>query len=82
MEMCHEGRHFIVGIEQLDCNSIIASPVAKDAKEVLRDNQVFCSQFVIHNPDPRVALNHMRDCCAFGPNIRDCKTYDWSSVER
>lgn len=68
-------------------NLIVASAVAKDAKEVLRDNQVFCSQFVINDPDPSIALNHTRDCCAFGQNIRDCKmydwsTYDWSSVER
>jgi hypothetical protein len=64
-------------------NLIVASAaVAKDAKEVLRDNQVFCSQFVIHDPDPRIALNHMRDCCAISQNIRDCKMYDWSTIER
>jgi hypothetical protein len=64
-------------------NLIVASgAVAKDAKEVLRDNQVFCSQFVIHDPDPRIVLNQMRDCCAFSQNIRDCKMYDWGTLER
>jgi hypothetical protein len=31
---------------------VASAAVAKDAKEVLRDNQVFCSQFVIDDPDP------------------------------
>jgi hypothetical protein len=43
---------------------------------------VFCSQFVIHDPDPRVVPNQMRDCCAFSRNIHDCQTYDWGVIDR
>jgi hypothetical protein len=58
-------------------NLIIASAaVARDAKEALRDNLAFCSQFVIDDPDPRVVLNHVRDCCALSHNVRDCQMYD------
>ena len=48
-------------------NLIVVAPaaVARDAKEALRDHLVFCSQFVIHDPDPRVVPNQMHDCCAF-----------------
>ena len=28
--------------------------IAGDAKELLRDKIAFCSQFVIHDPDPRL----------------------------
>jgi hypothetical protein len=64
-------------------NLIVASAaLAKDAKEVLRDNQLFCSEFVIHDPDPGIVLNHLRDCCAFSQNIRDCKMHDWGTLER
>jgi hypothetical protein len=52
-------------------NLLVFAPaaVARDAKEALRDHLVFCSQFVIHDPDPRVVPNQMRDCCAFSRNI-------------
>jgi hypothetical protein len=65
-------------------NLLVVAPaaVARDAKEALRDHLVFCNQFVIHDPYPRVVLNHMRDCCAFTQHIRDCHVYDWSAVER
>jgi hypothetical protein len=61
---------------------VASAAVARDVKEVLRDNQAFCSQFVIHDPDPRTVLNRMHDCCAFSQNIRDCKMYDWGAIER
>jgi hypothetical protein len=55
---------------------------ARDSKEVLRDYQAFCSQFVIHDPDPSVVLNQMRDCCAFSRSVHDCRMYDWGVIER
>jgi hypothetical protein len=55
---------------------------AMDAREALRDHLTFCSQFIIHDPDPRTVLNQMRDCCAFSQNIRDCRMYDWGAIER
>jgi hypothetical protein len=64
-------------------NFVAASAaVSRDAKEALRDHLTFCSQFVIHDPDPRVVLNQMRDCCAFSPNVHDCQMYDWGTIER
>ena len=61
---------------------VTSAAVAKDAKEALRNHLTFCSQFIIHDPDPRIVLNHMRDCCAFSQNIRDCQMYDWGTKER
>jgi hypothetical protein len=65
-------------------NLLVVAPaaVAGDAKEALRDHRVFCSQFVIHDPDPRVVPNQMRDCCAFSRYIRDCQAYDWGVIDR
>jgi hypothetical protein len=61
---------------------VVTTTSAMDAKEAFRDHLVFCSQFVIHDPDPRIVLNQMRDCCAFSQNIRDCRMYDWGTIER
>jgi hypothetical protein len=55
---------------------------ARDSKEALRDHQAFCSQFVIHDPDPSVVLSRMRDCCAFSRSVHDCQMYDWGVIER
>ena len=65
-------------------NLLVVAPaaVAGDAKEALRDHRVFCSQFVIHDPDPRVVPNPVRDCCAFSRYIRDCQAYDWGVIDR
>jgi hypothetical protein len=64
-------------------NLLVVAPaaVARDAKEALRDHLVFCSQFVIRDPDPRAVPNQMRDCCAFSRNIHDCQTYDWGVID-
>jgi hypothetical protein len=56
--------------------------IARDSKEALRDHQTFCSQFVIHDPDPSVVLSQMRDCCAFSRSVHDCQMYDWGVIER
>ena len=73
-----------VVIPLLVFSNLVVAPaaVARDAKEALRDHLVFCSQLLIHDPDPRIVLNHMRDCCAFSQNIRDCRMYDWGTIER
>jgi hypothetical protein len=79
-EMCHESCfHSLIGVEQLvRC----LRRVRKDTNEALRDHLVFCSQFIIHDPDPRIVLNQMRDCCAFSQHIHDCHVHDWSIIER
>jgi hypothetical protein len=46
---------------------VASAAVAKDTKEALRDHLTFCSQIIINDPDPSIAFNHMRDCCAFQP---------------
>jgi hypothetical protein len=73
-----------VVIPLLVLSYLVVAPaaVAGDAKEALRDHLAFCSQFVIHDPDPRVVLNQMRDCCAFSRNIDDCQMFDWGVIER
>ncbi len=60
----------------------VPAAVARDAKETLRDRVEFCSQFLIHDPDPSVVLNQMRDCCSFSRNVHDCQLYDLGVIER
>jgi hypothetical protein len=50
---------------------------ARDARDMLRDEIAFCSQFVVSDPDPAVVLDFMRECCAYSRNIRDCRMYEW-----
>ena len=50
---------------------------ARNARDMLRDEIVFCSQFVISDPDPVAVLDFMRECCAYSRNIRDCRMYEW-----
>jgi hypothetical protein len=64
-------------------NLFVASAAsAMDAREALRDHLTFCSQFIIHDPDPRIVLNNVRDCCGFSQHIRDCHMYDRGTIER
>jgi hypothetical protein len=60
-------------------SNLVVGPaaVARDGKEALRDHLVFCSQFVIHDPDPRLLPNPVGNCCAFSRYIPDCQIYDW-----
>ena len=73
-----------VVIPLLVLSNLVVAPAAaaRDAKEALRDHLAFCSQFVIHDPDPRIVPNPARDCCAFSRNIHDCQMYDWGVIER
>jgi hypothetical protein len=73
-----------VVIPLLVLSNLVVAPtaVARDAKEALRDHLVFCDQFVIHDPDPRIVPNPVHDCCAFSRNIPDCQIYDWGVIER
>jgi hypothetical protein len=61
---------------------VASAAVARDVKDQLRDDMTFCSQFVIHDPDPAIVLNHVRDCCAYSRNARDCRMYEWGTTER
>jgi hypothetical protein len=57
---------------------LFASAVtAREARDLLRNEIVFCSQFVISDPDPVVVLDFMRECCAYSRNIGDCRMYEW-----
>jgi hypothetical protein len=73
-----------VVIPLLVSSNLVVAPaaIATDAKEVLRDHLAFCSQFVIQDPDPRIVLNYMHDCCALSQNIHDCHMYDSPRIER
>jgi hypothetical protein len=53
-----------------------SAATARNARDMLRDEIVFCSQFVVTKPDPAV-LDFMRECCAYSRNIRDCRMYEW-----
>jgi hypothetical protein len=54
-----------------------SAATARNARDMLRDEIVFCSQFVISDPDPVVVIDFMRQCCAYSRNIRDCRMYEW-----
>ena len=73
-----------VVIPLLVLSNLVVAPaaVARDAKEALRDHLVFCSQFVIHDPDPRILFNYMRDCCAFSRNLGECGMYGWGTIDK
>jgi hypothetical protein len=71
----------VIALLALSTTFVASAAIAADAKELLRDNLTFCSQFVIHDPDPRIVLNHMRDCCAYNRNFHDCRMYDWDTTD-
>ena len=48
---------------------------------MLRKEIVFCSQFVISDPDPMVLLDFMRECCAYSRNVDDCRMYQWDVLK-
>ena len=50
---------------------------AREARDMLRDEIVFCSQFVISDTDPVVVLDFMHECCAYSRNVGDCRMYEW-----
>jgi hypothetical protein len=54
-----------------------SAATARSARDMLRDEIVFCSEFVISDPDPAVVVDFMRECCAYSRNIRDCRMYEW-----
>jgi hypothetical protein len=56
---------------------LTSGATARSARDMLRDEIAFCSQFVISDPDPVVVLDFMRECCAYSRNIRDCRMYEW-----
>ena len=55
---------------------------ARNARDMLRDEIAFCSQFVISDPDPVVLLDFMRECCAYSRNIGDCRMYEWEVLRK
>jgi hypothetical protein len=59
------------------CLAFVSAATARTARDMLRDEIVFCSQFVISDPEPVVVLDFMRECCAYSRNIRDCRMYEW-----
>jgi hypothetical protein len=54
-----------------------SAAAARDARDMLRDQIAFCTQFVINDPDPVVVLGFMRECCAYSRNLHDCRMYEW-----
>jgi hypothetical protein len=56
---------------------LTSAATARSARDMLRDEIVFCSQFVISDPDPVVVLDFMRECCAYSRSLRDCRLYEW-----
>jgi hypothetical protein len=71
----------VIALLALSSTFLASAAIAADAKELLRDNRTFCSQFVIHDPDPRIVLGYMHDCCAYSRNLRDCRMYDWDTTD-
>jgi hypothetical protein len=60
---------------------LASAAVARDSRDMLRDQLAFCTQFVINEPDPVVVLNYMRECCAYSRNLHDCRMYEWEVLE-
>ena len=54
-----------------------SAATAREGRDMLRDEIVFCSQFVISDTDPAVVLDFMRECCAYSRNLGDCRMYEW-----
>jgi hypothetical protein len=59
-----------------------SAATAREARDMLRNEIVFCSQFVISDPDPVVVLDFMRECCAYSRNIGDCRMYEWEVLRK
>jgi hypothetical protein len=63
--------------------ALVADPAAaRNWKEALRDRNAHCSFLIIHDPDTRLLLDHMSDCCLFSQPIDNCQPLDRSSFER
>ena len=56
---------------------LVSVATAREARDMLRNEIVFCSQFVVSDIDPVVVLDFMRECCAYSRNIGDCRMYEW-----
>ena len=56
---------------------LTSAATARSARDMLRDEIVFCSQFVTSAPNPVVVLDFMRECCAYSRSLRDCRLYEW-----
>jgi hypothetical protein len=54
-----------------------SAATAREARDMLRNEIVFCSQFVVSDIDPVVVLDFMRECCAYSRNLGDCRMYEW-----
>jgi hypothetical protein len=59
---------------------VVNSVAARDWKETLRDRRAQCSHLTIHDSDS-LLLDHMRDCCLFARETRNCQLLDRSSFE-
>ena len=63
------------------CLAFASAATARSARDMLRDEIAFCSQFVISDPDPVVVLDFMRECCAYSRNVDDCRMYQWDVLK-
>ena len=59
-----------------------SAATAMEARDMLRSEIVFCSQFVLSDTDPVVMLDFMRECCAYSRNIGDCRMYEWEVLRK
>jgi hypothetical protein len=59
-----------------------SAATAREARDMLREEIVFCSQFVFSDTDPIVVLDFMRDCCAYSRNVGDCRMYEWEVLRK
>jgi hypothetical protein len=64
------------------CCCAAASATGADSAEMLRDRLLFCSQFVIEDPDPAIVRDSTRYCCRFANRAHDCHVNDWDDNHR
>jgi hypothetical protein len=61
---------------------IAVSALAGDSAEMLRDRLIFCSQFVIEDPDLRMLQDTTQYCCRMANRVHDCHVHDWGERYR
>jgi hypothetical protein len=71
----------LVCLLMLYCHAAFPA-IGADSAELLRERQLFCSQFVIEDPGPAIIHDSTRYCCRFANWDHDCHVIDWDGKYR
>lgn len=64
------------------CCCVVSAAACRDAAEALREHLIFCSQFVIEDPDPGLMLDATQRCCPLAGRLRNCRPTDGDDTHR